>query len=276
MARSSGVSSSGLQRCRSTSAVPVADVELHRQPQVHAAPDEEPLQRLVRQPRVPRPGPRPPASARRPRRPRRPPAVRPPRSRPVRYAAIDFTPTAAAVRVASADRTASANPSAPTPAAATLLGHPLQPDDLVRGRARQVAELGRGGDRLRDVAGVHAQRRRPGRPPGTACSPRWRPARPAGPGSRRVRRAAAGRAPAGRAAGTRTRPASRTPSRRASPPPSVSIDSSVATSASRRSTPWQWWSTRGCSATQGSRSATKLSRPVPRPAWAPVPRCPAP
>ncbi len=41
------------------------------------------------------------------------------RSRPVRYAAIDFTPTADTVRVASADRTASANPSAPTPAAAT-------------------------------------------------------------------------------------------------------------------------------------------------------------
>ena len=34
-------------------AVPVADVELHRQPQVHAAPDEEPLQRLIRQPRCP-------------------------------------------------------------------------------------------------------------------------------------------------------------------------------------------------------------------------------
>ena len=29
------------------------------------------------------------------------------------------------------------------------------------------------------------------------------------------------------------------------PAPSDSIDSSVATSASRRSTPWQWWSTKG-------------------------------
>ena len=33
-------------------AVPVADVELNRQPQVHAAPDEEPLQGLVRDPRL--------------------------------------------------------------------------------------------------------------------------------------------------------------------------------------------------------------------------------
>jgi len=32
----------------------------------------------------------------------------------------------------------------------------------VRGRARQVAQLGRGGDRLRDVTGVHAQHGRPG------------------------------------------------------------------------------------------------------------------
>ena len=43
--------------------------------------------------------------------------------------------------------------------------------------------------------------------------------------------------------------------------PSVSIDSSVAASASRRSTPWQWWSTRDCSATQGSSSGTKPPRP---------------
>ena len=44
-----------------------------------------------------------------------------------------------------------------------VLGHPLQPDDLVRGRARQPAEFGRGGDRFRGEAGVHAQRGQPGR-----------------------------------------------------------------------------------------------------------------
>ena len=41
------------------------------------------------------------------------------RSSPVRYAAIDLTPTADAVRVARAERTASAKPAAPIPAATT-------------------------------------------------------------------------------------------------------------------------------------------------------------
>ena len=43
-----------------------------------------------------------------------------------------------------------------------VLGHPLEPDDLVRGRARQPAELRRGGDRFRGEAGVHAHRGHPG------------------------------------------------------------------------------------------------------------------
>ena len=94
-----------------------------------------------------------------------------------------------------------------------VLGHPLEPDDLVRGRARQPAELGRGGDRLRGVPGVHAQRGSSRPRPGTACSPRWRRARCGGARSRGVRRAAAGRGRAGTGGGTRTRPASRTSSR---------------------------------------------------------------
>ena len=44
-----------------------------------------------------------------------------------------------------------------------VLRGPLQPDDLMRGRARQVAEFVRRGQRLRGEAGVHAQHGNPGR-----------------------------------------------------------------------------------------------------------------
>ena len=144
-------------------AVPVADVELHRQPQVHAAPDQEPLQRLVSQPRRTRPvklGFRQPAP-----RCRRDLGVRRPfgpkiETGPVRGDRLDPDRRCGPGGQRGPDRVG--EPVRAHPRRHHVLGHPLQPDDLVRGRAGQVAELGRGGNRLRDVAGVHAQHRRPG------------------------------------------------------------------------------------------------------------------
>ena len=49
----------------------------------------------------------------------------------------------------------------PGPGRGDLLGHSLQPDHLVCGRSGQLAELGRGGQRLRGEAGVHTHRRQP-------------------------------------------------------------------------------------------------------------------